>query len=53
MVITQTTLFVTPQAPQLQPTIKEIITAPSFKKALGEILDECHHQVTEHQCESK
>ena len=48
MTISQRKLFITPQ---LQPTKDEIIIAPLFKKALGEMLDECNHQATNQQCE--
>ena len=50
MAATQSKSFV---APQIQPSVDEIVATPSFKKALGELLDERDRQAVERQREAE
>ena len=53
MAITQRNSFVAPQPTQLQPTVDDIIAAPSFKKVVGEMLDERDRLAADRQRESE
>ena len=50
MAVTQSNSFV---PPQVQPNVDEIVVAPSFKKALDELLNECDRQATDWQHEAE
>ena len=48
----QTTSFLPPQTPQLQPLVDDIMASPYFKKALAELLEERGRKAFECQCQS-
>ena len=48
----QTTSFLPPQTPQLQPLVDDIMASPYFKKALAELLEERDREAAERQRQS-